>query len=158
MQYVFFWLIWPMGSVVNEVGSLLLVLESSFSVYNTPGHMADPLSSHVAYILVYFSTDQHWMIGHLAYMWHFRGIFVADTFCSSTVKRMQFIFYGSMQKCGVYTYVEYSRSAVGHICAMWQVNFSGEYASNVECMYTNVPGHIFHCSEFMFVYIYLCMK
>ena len=36
-----------------------------------------------------------------------------------------------------------------HVCAMWQVYFSGAYASNVEYMCISASGHIVVCNEFI---------
>ena len=46
-------------------------------------------------------------------------------------------------------YVDYSSSAVGCTCSMWQADISEAYANNVKCMYTSAPGHIVDCSEFI---------
>ena len=46
-------------------------------------------------------------------------------------------------------YVDCSRSAVGHTCAIWQAYLLGAYSSNVKCMYTGAPGHIIDCSGFI---------
>ena len=43
-------------------------------------------------------------------------------------------------------YADYSRSAVGQICAMWQKIYSGAYANNMNGMHTSVPGNIIACS------------
>ena len=50
-------------------------------------------------------------------------------------------------------YVEYSISAVGQICAMWQTYLFRAYVNNVKCtcMYTSAPGHTVDCSEFIFM-------
>ena len=50
-------------------------------------------------------------------------------------------------------YVDYNRSVVGHICAMWLVYLSRAYAFNVKFMYTSVPGHIFDALNAYEVYI-----
>ena len=46
-------------------------------------------------------------------------------------------------------YLDFSRSAVGHLCTMWQAYFSGAFASDVKCMYSSASGHTIDCSEFI---------
>ena len=46
-------------------------------------------------------------------------------------------------------YVDYSRSAVAHICAIWQAYLLGAYDSYVKYMYTTAPGHIIDWREFI---------
>ena len=46
-------------------------------------------------------------------------------------------------------YVDYNRSAVGHIYAMCQAYLFRAYASNVKVMYTTAPGHIVDCIKFI---------
>ena len=46
-------------------------------------------------------------------------------------------------------YIDHSSSAVKHTCALWQAYLVRAYASNMKCMYTNIPGKIVDCSDFI---------
>ena len=49
----------------------------------------------------------------------------------------------------VQSYLEYSSSALGHLCAMLQEYFSGAYVNNVKCIYTCASGNTVDCIEFI---------
>ena len=44
-------------------------------------------------------------------------------------------------------YVDYSRSAMGYISAMWQKYLFRAHASNVKCIDRSAPGYITDCSQ-----------
>ena len=46
-------------------------------------------------------------------------------------------------------FVDYSRHAVGFICAVWWEYCSGAYANNVKCMCSSAAGHTVGCIEFI---------
>ena len=56
-------------------------------------------------------------------------------------------------------YVDYSRSAVGHIMQCGGHICSGANANNVKFMYTSAFGHVIDCSDFIndvYIVTYLC--
>ena len=58
-------------------------------------------------------------------------------FCSSMVNKCCSLLILIDMCINVGAYIDYIRSAVGHICAMWQAYLLEAYASNIKCMHTS---------------------
>ena len=84
---------------------------------------------------------------HVAYMWHFRDIFVAGTYMAITWWKAAFalftVIYALM--CGLSDH--FSTSVVEHICALWR----HAYANNAELC---IPVFLSHC-WFQCIHIYI---
>ena len=88
-----------------------------------------------------FPKDAHWVIGHVEYIRHERGIFVAGTYMviALQLKVAVYCFLTFMWNLYVDTvevqfgiYIQCGR----HIC-LWA------YANNLKCIYTSTLGHIY---------------
>ena len=119
-----------------------------------------PASSYVVYVLAYYP---HWCVSSNFGIWHICGIWghicCWHIFCSSVVNKCCSLLIFVLICTVIWgLYVDYSRSAVGHMCDVVSI-FSWAYASNIECMYTSAPGHFISCSEFIwgiYTYIVVC--